>query len=223
MKYLTFFKSKIMPIYKNLNPKFILPQEALIEAAGDHFYKIGLSQYKIGETQRNSMHNPKLIAIVISLLLIRCVISLITPEEYEEVFYWMGDFTYFLKIRIHCNVGLIFFFSSILIFLFLHYLKYRKKTSPTYLKPFAMMAGLVPPKAIGLTNPEKIKKMMKNSKIYFYLCNYCMKNTVRSIQEYLGYSPVRHSLRHAIRSGLLLLLRYLFMAIGLLSHSLLLY
>ncbi len=45
----------------------------------------------------------------------------------------------------------------------------------------------------------------------------------RSIQEYLGYSPVRHSLRHAIRSGLLLLLRYLFMAIGLLSHSLLLY
>jgi hypothetical protein len=168
-----------MPIYKNLNPSVILPQEIIIETAGDHFYKIGLSQYKIGESQRSSLHNPKLIAIVVSLLLIRCIISLITPKEYEQVFYWMGDFTYYLKIRIHCNVGLISFFSSTLIFLFLHYLKYRKKIRPTYLKPFAMMSGLVPPRAIGLTNQEKIKKMMKNSKIYFSLCNYCMKSTIR--------------------------------------------
>jgi len=102
-----------------------------------------------------------------------------TPEENENVFFWIGDFTFYLKIRTHCNIGLISFFFSTLVNQLLHYNQHKNNKIPTYLKPFAMMSGLVPPRAIGLTNPEKIMKMMRNSRMYFTLCEYCIKITIR--------------------------------------------
>jgi hypothetical protein len=64
--------------------------------------------------------------------------------------------------------------ASIILFAFLalssqmlHYWKYYKKESPSYLKPFEMISGLVSPKSIGLINREHINQLLNKSKLMF--------------------------------------------------------
>jgi hypothetical protein len=49
----------------------------------------------------------------------------------------------------------------------LHYWKYYKNESPSYLKPFEMISGLVSPKSIGLVDREDINELLKTSKLMF--------------------------------------------------------
>jgi hypothetical protein len=49
----------------------------------------------------------------------------------------------------------------------LHYWKYYKNESPSYLKPFEMVSGLVSPKSIGLMDRENINELLKKSKLMF--------------------------------------------------------
>ncbi len=49
----------------------------------------------------------------------------------------------------------------------LHYWKYYKNESPSYLKPFEMICGLVSPKSIGLINKEHINQLLNKSKLMF--------------------------------------------------------
>jgi hypothetical protein len=58
--------------------------------------------------------------------------------------------------------GILALFSQIL-----HYWKYYKNESPSYLKPFEMISGLVSPKSIGLSNREDINQLLKRSKFMF--------------------------------------------------------
>jgi len=58
--------------------------------------------------------------------------------------------------------GLLALFSQTL-----HYWKYYKNESPSYLKPFEMISGLVSPKSIGIINRKDINELLKKSKLMF--------------------------------------------------------
>ncbi len=79
----------------------------------------------------------------------------------------IGDFTYFLNARYIFNTTNVLFASTALFSQLLHYWKYYKNESPSYLKPFEMVSGLVSPKSIGLINREDINQLLKKSKIMF--------------------------------------------------------
>jgi hypothetical protein len=68
----------------------------------------------------------------------------------------IGDFAYFLNGRHLMDSGNILWGSLALISQSLHYWKYYKNESPSYLKPFEMISSLVSPKSTGLTNREDI-------------------------------------------------------------------
>ncbi len=59
----------------------------------------------------------------------------------------------------------------------LHYWKYYKKESPSYLKPFEMICGFISPKSIGLINREDINQLLKRSKLMFEFLKYLINGT----------------------------------------------
>ncbi len=77
----------------------------------------------------------------------------------------IGDFTYFLNDRYFMNSCLILCGILALFSQLFHYWKYYKNESPSYLKPFEMISGLVSPKSIGLINREDINQLLNKSKL----------------------------------------------------------
>jgi hypothetical protein len=77
----------------------------------------------------------------------------------------IGDFDYFLNGRNFFNTTIVLLGSSVLFSQLLHYWKYYKNESPSYLKPFEMISDLVSPKSIGLINREDINQLLKKSEI----------------------------------------------------------
>jgi hypothetical protein len=156
---------------ENFNPTELLPPELLITSAGTHLYRIGLSHFAYGWKRRKKFHNPILIALQNVIFMAKGIISLLLSEENPELFILLFDGLYFLNVRIHANICLIFMTILTLISQLLHYINYKKGLKPSYLKPFKMMSGLVSPKSIGLINKVKIYKFLKISKQLFFICD----------------------------------------------------
>jgi hypothetical protein len=79
----------------------------------------------------------------------------------------IGDFSYFLNDRYFMQSTQIIWGILALISQSLHYWKYYKNESPSYLKPFEMISGLVSPKSIGLMDREDINQLLNKSKLMF--------------------------------------------------------
>jgi CDP-diglyceride synthetase len=69
--------------------------------------------------------------------------------------------------EIFFNMTSVLFASLALFTQLLHYWKYYKNESQSYMKPFEMISGLVSPKSIRLINREDINQLLKKSKIMF--------------------------------------------------------
>jgi hypothetical protein len=142
-----------------------LPSVITIKYAENHLYRIGLSLFSSGSQKRNRFHNPFFISILISLTILKSFTVILMKEDKYVLL--IGDFAYFINGRYFLNVAIILFASLSLSSQILHYWKYHKNESPSYLKPFEMISGLVSPKSIGLTNREDIIELLNKSKLMF--------------------------------------------------------
>jgi hypothetical protein len=79
----------------------------------------------------------------------------------------IGNFDYFLNGRDFHNTTNVLFASLALFLQLLHYWKYYKNESPSYLKLFETISGLVSTKSIGLINRKDINQLLNKSKIMF--------------------------------------------------------
>jgi hypothetical protein len=79
----------------------------------------------------------------------------------------IGDFAYFLNGRHFMNSAIIIWGILTLFLQTLHYWKYYKNESPSYLNPFEMISGFFSPKSIGLMNREDINQSLKKSELMF--------------------------------------------------------
>ncbi len=137
-----------------------------IKDADSYLYSIGLSLFSSGSQKRNRFHNPFFISLIICVQILKSIIAVLMKED-KYRFLLIGDFTYFLKGRYFINTsivlwGLLSIFSQLL-----HYWKYYKNESPSYLKLFEMICGLVSPKSIGFMNREHINQLLNKSKLMF--------------------------------------------------------
>jgi hypothetical protein len=87
-------------------------------------------------------------------------------REYKYKLLLIGDFNYFLNDRYFINSRTIIWGILALILQLLHYSKYYKNESLSYVKPFEMICGLVSPKKIGLINKDVIH-LLNKSKLMF--------------------------------------------------------
>jgi len=151
----------------NFDPKRLLPSNIRIDSAETHLYRIGLSLFPNGIIKRNRFHNPILIFIIQIYLIIKSIISLLINGEDSDIFIIIGDYGYFLGLKLHVDIVFIFVTSISLVSQLIHYYNYKNDIKPSYLKPFEMISGLISPKSIGLTDEKEIYKIIKISKILF--------------------------------------------------------
>jgi hypothetical protein len=88
-------------------------------------------------------------------------------KEDKYKFLLIGDFASFINGKYFLNTSAVLFASLALISQLLHYWKYYKNESPSYLKQFQMISGLVSPKSIGLINREHINQLLNKPKLMF--------------------------------------------------------
>jgi hypothetical protein len=147
----------------------VLPQNIVLNGAQNLLYRIGLNFISNGPEKRSIFYNPLLIFSLNIAIVIKSIVSVLTPEENGKLLGIIGDFTHFFGPKLHLNVSIIFAHSLPLISQIIYYYNYTNGMKQTYLKVFEMMSGLISPKSIGLTNKEEIYKLMKVSKTMFSL------------------------------------------------------
>jgi hypothetical protein len=143
-----------------------LPSVISIKCAENHLYRIGLSLFSFGSQTRNRYHNPFFISFIISVQILKCTFAILIKKE-KFIHLLIGDFLYFVDEKSFLNSCMILWGLLALSSQLLHYWKYYKNESPSYLKPFEMISGLVSPKSIGLINKEHINQLLKRSKLIF--------------------------------------------------------
>ncbi len=143
-----------------------LPSVIAIKCAENHLNRIGISLFSFGSKTRNRFHNPFFVSFIICVSIIKCLTSILMKEEKYKLLL-IGDFTYFLNDRYFINSAVILWGLLALFSQSLYYWKYYKNESPSFLKPFEMICGLVSSKSIGLINREHINQLLNKSKLIF--------------------------------------------------------
>jgi hypothetical protein len=143
-----------------------LPSIIAIKSAQNHLYRIGLSLFSFGSETRNRFHNPFFVSFIISIQILKSITAILMKEDKYKLLL-IGDFTHLLNDRYFINAAVILFELLALFSQILHYWNYYKNESPSYLKPFEMISGLVSPKSIGIMNREDINELLKKSKLMF--------------------------------------------------------
>jgi hypothetical protein len=143
-----------------------LPSVIAIKCAESYLYSIGLSLFSFGSQTRNKFHNPFLISFIICVQMLKSITGILMKEDKYRLLL-IGDLTYFLNGRYFFNSCTILRCIMALISQLLHCWKYYKNESPSYMKPFEMISGLVSPKSIGLMDKEDVIQLLKKSKLMF--------------------------------------------------------
>ncbi len=153
-------------IVKDIDLDKALPSVIVIKCAENHLYGIGLSLFTSGSQTRIRFHNPFFISFIISVSILKSITAILM-KEYKYRLLLVGDFTYFLNGRYFLNSVLTIWGSLALSSQLLHCWKYYKNESPSYLKPFEMISGLVSSKSIGLINREDMSQLLKKFELLF--------------------------------------------------------
>jgi len=143
-----------------------LPLDTAINSAESHLYRIGLNLFKINDEKRNIFYNPLLVFIINSIAIIKSIIALLMTEDNETISIIIGDFSHFLGLRIHFNLGSGLAYLLALTSQLIYFYNYMKGIKPTYFKVFEMMSGLVSPKVLVSQTKKKFIKCLKYAKSY---------------------------------------------------------
>jgi hypothetical protein len=143
-----------------------LPSFITIKCAENNLFSIGLSLFSFGSQKRNRFHNPFFISLIICVQMLKSITAILMKEDKYRLLL-IGDFAYSLNCRYFMNFAITLWGYLALFSQILHYWKYYKSESPSYLKPFEMISGLVSPKSIGLINRKDVNQLLKKSKLMF--------------------------------------------------------
>ena len=148
-----------------------LPPELTVESVDDILYRIGLSFDSIRDRPKRKLIDHPLIAFfILSLFLIERIITFSLSEDNHLVFKALGSMGYFIGVRKHFDFFFILCSILALISQKIYYHNFRNSRDPTFLRLFQMMAGMVPPKSLGLTDEKDIIKLTKfTGKLYNFL------------------------------------------------------
>jgi hypothetical protein len=160
---------------KRFDPKQILAKEFIIKSAVNKLYIIGLSFYPNGSEERYPFHSPVFIIVLQIILLIKFLIPVLLPQKNEIFYVLIGDFSYYFNGTIHLNIAAFFITLLNVSTHLIHLYQYVYGIKPSFLKPLEMIAGLVTPQSIGLTDEKKAHEFVKLTRNLFLACDYLTK------------------------------------------------
>ena len=107
----------------------------------NHLYRIRLSLFSSGLTKKDRIFHSISVFIIILTLIIRSVLVIQIPEEYEYLLPCIGDIFSRFNLKINGNLLVIICASIVLLSQILHYYEYKKNLKPSYLKVFDVISG----------------------------------------------------------------------------------
>src|SRR5688500_4471266 len=104
----------------------VLPLSLRVKNAECVLYSYGISHYRPENAKKRKLiYNPTFSIVVYIMFLLRFTFSLFLPNGNEELRIWMGDFAYFMRLKVHLNISfilcIIFCLSVNFIHLYNHY------------------------------------------------------------------------------------------------------
>ena len=160
---------KVKPKSK-FNPNKCLPRHMIVPDVDDCLYRIGLCMTSVRERPiRLALDHPFCAFIIVSIFLVQRVITCSLSDDNHLVLIAMGSTGYLLGIPKHLDIFLLLCNVLLLSSQTMYYYNYKMGITPTFLRLLQMMSGLVPPKAIGLTDERLIARLCRRSKALVFL------------------------------------------------------
>ena len=155
-----------------------LNDNLVIKSAGSDLYRIGLSLFTLNGVKRKFVYNPYFTSIITYGYTLKLFVSLLIHSNDRRVCLLLGDFPYFIGLQWHLGIscvlhGLVPVFSQTI-----HLWYYWKGIEPTYLRPFLMMSGMISPESIGLTDSRIVERLLKRSRLQFFICHEVLKSRI---------------------------------------------
>ena len=151
-----------------INLAMCLPRHLVVKDVDDVLYRIGLCLTSVKEQPiRLSVDNPMLAFAVVSIFTIEKVVTCSLSDNHELIFRMFGSTGHLMGLRLYLDLCFIFCSILTLVSQLIYYYNYKEEVCPTFLRLFSMMSGTIPPKALGLTDPEVVVRMCRQSKKWF--------------------------------------------------------
>ena len=174
---------------EELDPNKLLPSDMVVERVDDILYDIGLSLTSVRELQkkRKFIHNPLLLLIVNTFMLVNKVACLFIDDSNEIVLKMLGEPGHNFGIKnAYCTmcilVTIIMLFSQ-----WVYYNNYKHGIEPSFLKVFRMISSSVTPSSVGLNSESEVKDLMRNLKITVKLVK-INNNVIGNISSFLFFT-----------------------------------
>ena len=158
---------------EEINLEMCLPEHMVVTDVDDVLYRIGLCLTSDKEEpKRLFIDNPILVFIITIMFMIEKVVTCCLSEDNELVFQILGSIGHFLGIRVHFDFSFILCSILSIVSQVINYWNYKQRIFPTYLRLFRMISGVIPPKALGLSDPEEVVRLCRRAAIRFSFLRY---------------------------------------------------
>ena len=147
----------------------LLPKELVVNSADSHLYRIGLCvPTDDSSVKRQIIQKPIIISTVFMIEICKMIIfSAVNQENYDQIRLYLGDYASLVGMGNFYRLIMWAYLSTSLFSMIIHYWNYKNGVNPTYLLVFKMMAGLVPPKTVGLTDKSQILWLTGRARFVF--------------------------------------------------------
>ena len=189
------------------DPTLLLKPELVIKSVDSHLYRIGLCVPTDDCSVKRSFVQKPLIILII-LLIETCKIiafSSISRIENESYRLYFGDEGELSGLGNFYHLISASYVSTTICCMLIHYWNYKKGIKPTYLQVFKVMAGLVPPKTVRLTDKSQLIWLIRRTKLVFKAVNFNNRSLFPIIGfsfSLSGYLRVNSSLFHLFLFGI---------------------
>lgn len=149
-----------------------LPNELRIKSVESHLFRIGLCFENINknsDTKRIFLNKPIVVFLSLILFSVKMIVNYCFNNGITKLSIVLGDIGNFYGISFEMTFSFILFTILCIGSQSIFYYNYRNGIKPTFLRVFEMMAGLVSPKSIGLTDKKVILDLLKKTDILFKL------------------------------------------------------
>lgn len=154
----------------DFRPNEFVSESLSFKPASNRLYRIGLCLVSVNEEPiRDWFHHPALIASILASFLALKIFTSLIDENNELMFVILGDWGHFLRIRLHLNIVFILLTMLSLLSQLIFWYNHVHQVEPTFLQPFLVVSGDIPPASVGLRNRAQVMAIINMIKWMFHL------------------------------------------------------
>ena len=185
----------------------LLPKDLVVKSADSHLYRIGLCvPTDDSSVKRSFIQKPIIIYSVFMIEICKIIVFAILPKEnLQHIRLYLGDYGELTGLGNFYRLIIWAYVSTSLFSMLIHYWNNKNGVNPTYLLVFKMMAGLVPPKTVGLTDKSQILTLIRRARFVFKAVNINNKIFVKLLGfgfSFAGYLRTSSSIHELIIYGI---------------------